>query len=138
MLREDDILALLGDGNVSDIGELDSGDESEDIFPETELTELLNEFESNDGNFENENEYSVVGKNFETTKKCDVRWARKPFAQPRLHLENLDKPIYYPILLRSPLEYFSEYFNNDIFEKMAFSQIYTQFLNKFRDSNQQI
>jgi hypothetical protein len=32
MLREDDILALLGDGNVSDIDELDSGDESEDFF----------------------------------------------------------------------------------------------------------
>ncbi|XP_026805825.1 piggyBac transposable element-derived protein 1-like [Rhopalosiphum maidis] len=137
MLREDDILALLGDGNVSDIGELDSGNESEDFFPEAELTELLNEFENNDGNFENENEYSVVGKNFETTKKCDVRWARKPFAQPRLHLENLDQPVY-PILLRSPLEYFSEYFNNDIFEKMAFfTNLYavSKQISRFKPTN---
>jgi len=137
MLREDDILALLGDGNVSDIGELDSGDESEDFFPEAELTELLNEFENNDGNFENENEYNVVGKTFETTKKCDIRWARKPFAQPRLHLENLDQPIY-PILLRSPLEYFSEYFNNDIFEKMAFfTNLYavSKQISRFKPTN---
>jgi hypothetical protein len=51
MLREDDILALLCDENVSDIGELDSGDESEDIFPEVEFTKFLNEFENDYGNF---------------------------------------------------------------------------------------
>lgn len=69
------------------------------MFPEAELTELLNEFENNDdGNFENEEKYNV-GSTFETTKK----WERKPFDQPRLSLENLDQPIY-PILLRSPLE----------------------------------
>jgi len=39
------------------------------LFPEAELTELLNEFENNDdGNFENEEKYNV-GSTFETTKK---------------------------------------------------------------------
>lgn len=58
-LHEQDILDLLEDGNISDIGSIDN---DEEIFPINEFDELMEIFDNDEDNISNE-----VPKNLETS-----------------------------------------------------------------------
>jgi len=51
------------------------------------------------------------------TNKRNIKWAQKPFNQPSLNLDVLE-PSYTIIELKSPSQYFAEYFDNNVFEKL--------------------
>jgi len=90
MLRDEEILELLGDGNISEIGSPRS--ETEEIdFPFAEFENLLD-------NFDNENEDCLIVQDEEwipppltITSKRNIKWAQKPFNQPTLKLDDVEQ-----------------------------------------------
>ncbi|KAF0747096.1 piggyBac transposable element-derived protein 3-like [Aphis craccivora] len=118
MLRDEEILELLGDGNISEIGS--PRIETEDIdFPFAEFENLLD-------NFDNVNENCLIVQDEEwvpppltITSKSNIRWVQKPFKQPTLELDDVEQNNII-LELKSPLQYFSEYFDDDVFENMAY------------------
>lgn len=111
-----DVLVLLKDGNVSDLGSFieDDIDNDDYFYDETEIirNRMLDEFE-NPSHF-------LVDQSSHLPPKRKIQWLQKPFNQPILNLNELDEPECIE-KLKSPLEYFSEYFGNEMFEKMAFN-----------------
>ncbi|KAE9522589.1 hypothetical protein AGLY_017011 [Aphis glycines] len=142
----------LSSQNIMDL--LD-GDESEldfsydeDEFPNDELDQLLQEFNSNysfdteidNCNVNNINDVSTVNNILPmTTSKKNIKWIQQPFNTPNIVLDNLDitDPV---IFLRNPIDYFMHYFNDDFFETVAFNtNLYAiqQNLTNFKATNQQ-
>lgn len=123
-LREHEIFDLLGDGNISDIIILDISDEvMEDQFDNEKLQQLLNDFEQwEDQDEVNETEseiiYNQTSINFNVTEK-KIKWDRVPFCPPELKLKDLEERNY-PPEMPSITDYFYEYLNDDIFEKMVY------------------
>ncbi|KAL4125830.1 hypothetical protein QTP88_010070 [Uroleucon formosanum] len=97
-----------------------SRSETEDIdFPFTEFEHLLD-------NFDNKNENCLIVQDKEwvpppltITSKRNIRCAQKSFNQPTLKLDDVEQNNI-TLELKSPLQYFSEYFDDDVFEKMAY------------------
>lgn len=118
MLRDEEILELLGDGNISEIG-----------IPRSETEEIdfsLAEFENLLDNFDDKNEYCLIVQDEEwipppltITSKRNIKWAQKPFNQPTLKLDDVEQNNNI-LELKLPLQYFSEYFDDDVFENMAY------------------
>ncbi|CAI6355190.1 unnamed protein product [Macrosiphum euphorbiae] len=118
MLRDEEILELLGDGNISEIGSPRSETEEIDF--------LFAEFENLLDNFDDENEDCLIVQDEEwipppltITSKRNIKWAQKPFNQPTIKLDDLEQNNNI-LELKSPLQYFSEYFDDDVFENMAY------------------
>lgn len=118
MLREEEILELLGDGNVSEIGSPRS--DGEDIeFPFDEFENLLDEHDNDNLDCLNVQEEEWVPPPLTLTNKCNIKWAQKPFNQPSITLDDLESSNIITEL-KSPLQYFSEYFDGTVFEKMSY------------------
>jgi hypothetical protein len=78
-------------------------------------------------NFDNENENCLILQNKEwvppaltIASKRNIKWTQKPFNQLTLKLDEVEQ---HNIILelKSPLQYFSEYFDDDVFEKNGIS-----------------
>jgi len=53
------------------------------------------------------------------TSKRNIKWAHKHFNQPTLKLDDVEQNNII-LELKSPLQYFSEYFDDDVFEKISY------------------
>lgn len=140
-LNENQILDLLNDGYDSDIDILEENDDQED-----ELEILLQNFENDDllGYLEvlreeenqinvNEVEHEDFDEEHEITlpihspdtirlnfvQKKDIEWFTIPSNAPKFKLDNL-VIIDPPIIMPTPLDYFTKYFDNKFFENFAF------------------
>lgn len=163
MLSDRDILALLGDGDVSDIGSEVDDTEEDECFPIDELDKLIDDFESTDLNdlqsetqpgfndllseiepsFSNSNPapektLENIESEFISTNKRDIRWVQKAFQPPIINLENIDSE--YIDSIKTPIEYFLEYFGEKSFEEMAFfTNLYatrSNLCSKFKPTDQ--
>ncbi|XP_022174122.1 piggyBac transposable element-derived protein 3-like [Myzus persicae] len=128
------------------------GDESEldfsydeDEFPNDELDQLLQEFNSNytlDTEIDNSNINNVLTDNNilpMITSKKNIKWIQQPFNTPNIELDDLDitDPV---IVLRNPIDYFMHYCNDYFFETLAFNtNLYAiqKNLTNFKATNQQ-
>lgn len=117
MLSDGDILALLGDGDVSDIGSEVDELEDDNCFPIDEFDQLLNDFDDLSSDILPDIE--EVEPDFINTNKRDIHWVQKPFEPPTINLEDIESE--YIDTLKTPIQYFSEYFGDDIFVKIAFN-----------------
>lgn len=143
---------ILSSQNIMDL--LD-GDESEldfsydeDEFPNDELDQLLQEFNSNytlDTEIDNSNINNINNVLTDNnilpmiTSKKNIKWIQQPFNTPNIELDDLDitDPV---IVLRNPIDYFMHYFNDDFFETLAFNtNLYAiqKNLTNFKATNQQ-
>jgi hypothetical protein len=116
-----EIYKMLSDGDVSDIS--DEGNESFDdnCFPIEELDNLLDELDVSDLNLLDPGiEPTVmVEPDFNPTDKRVIRWVQKPSKPPIINLENIDNE--YVNAIKTPIQYFSEYFRDVIFTKISFN-----------------
>lgn len=117
MLSDSDIMALLGDGDVSDIGSEIDELEDDNCFPIDEFDQLLNDFDDLSSDIGPDIE--EVEPDFINTNKRDIHWVQKPFEPPTINLEDIESE--YIDTLKIPIQYFSDYFEDDIFVKIAFN-----------------
>lgn len=109
-LRSSDILSILYDSEIDN----SSGDEIDD-FPHEELDNLLVEFASSDiEEAIEEDDDSII---IQTNKK-DIKWVSLPFNPPILKLDSLDDTV--PSLIKTPMQYFLEYFDKNYFEQISY------------------
>lgn len=95
-----------------------------DHFDNEELQQLLNDFEQWDDQDElNEIKSEIISNqtsiNFNVTEKKYIKWDRVPFCPPELKLKDLEERNY-PPEMPSITDYFYEYLNDDIFEKIVY------------------
>lgn len=115
MLADEEILELLGDGDVSEVGSLSDSEDTE--FPSEELDVLLNQFDYNNV----EDEALDIPELFSVTNKRDIRYIQKPFKPPVLRLDDLDFSAHNITVMKDPIEYFYEYFDDETFKTIAFN-----------------
>jgi len=144
-LNENQILNLLGDGNISDLS-------ISSFESENELDYLLQQFEDDDylGTVENDQlelanavifdesenvseqtqipesdvtENRTIGQynihDFPFIKKNEIQWTSTPFKNFEIKLRDLEITNH-SIDILSPYQYFTKYFNDSFFESMAF------------------
>jgi len=88
MLRDEEILELLSDGNISEIGS--SRNESVDNdFPFAKFEHLLDNVDNENCLIEHDEEW--VPPPLTITSKRNIRWAQKPFNQPTLKLDDVEQ-----------------------------------------------
>lgn len=129
-LRSSEILSILN-ANDSEIDN-SSGDEIDD-FPHEEFDNLLVEFASSDiEEVIEEDDDSII---IQTNKK-DIKWVSMPFNPPILKLDSLDDTV--PSLIKTPLQYFLEYFDENYFEQISyFTNLYAiqKFQTRFKPTS---
>ncbi|XP_015371817.1 PREDICTED: piggyBac transposable element-derived protein 3-like [Diuraphis noxia] len=122
-LHEQEILDLLEDGNISDIGSIDN---DEEIFPINEFDELMDIFDNDEENTSNEVPENLEISNslvqYHVTNKKDIKWVQQPFENLKLNLDDIESVIA-PASMPAPIDYFNKYFSNDFYEQIAYNTL---------------
>jgi len=122
-LHEQDILDLLEDGNISDIGSIDNDKE---IFPINEFDELMDIFDNDEDNISNEVLENLETSNslgqYHVTNKKDIKWVQQPFENLKLNLDDIESVVA-PTSMLAPIDYFNKYFSDDFYEQIAYNTL---------------
>lgn len=122
-LHEQEILDLLEDGNISDIGSIDN---DEEIFPINEFDELMDIFDNDEDNTSNEVPENLETSNslvqYHVTNKKDIKWIQQPFENLKLNLGDIESVIA-SASMPAPIDYFNKYFLNDFYEQIAYNTL---------------
>lgn len=114
------ILDLIKNGEVSELSELDISDEEELCYISNRgehFNLLLDQVYCSKFEVKNNN---ILTHNCilpSVTQKKQIKWLQQPFRDVDIVLDVLVAPD--PVILRSPIEYFMEYFDNDLFETIV-------------------
>ncbi|XP_050065242.1 piggyBac transposable element-derived protein 3-like [Aphis gossypii] len=130
-------LVELIDADMSDFSGLEDSDVDENV---EEIDKSLAEFDEEEDFVlsdsedieENGNVDSISNSKYFTLQKNQIKWQQKPFTPPTINLNDLNEAEP-PTYLYDPIYYFSKYFDDKEFDKMAyFTNLYATQQNSTR------
>lgn len=135
-LTDRELVELL-DADMSNFSGLEDSDVDENV---EEIDKLLAEFDEEEDFVlsdsedieEDENVDSISNSKYFTLQKNQIKWQQKPFTPPSINLNDLNEAEP-PTYLYDPIYYFSKYFDDKEFDKMAyFTNLYATQQNSTR------